>query len=71
MTSSTSSMGRYTTTEDGGRQNMFAAEPQIEVDYTHDYWKNAEQTNGRLAMIGFFAAVHNYILFGAVIPGIF
>ena len=36
-----------------------------------NYWKNAEQTNGRLAMIGFFALVHNYILFGAVMPGIF
>ena len=70
MTSSTSSMNRYTTTEDGGRQNMFAAEPQIEV-IDVDYWKNAEQLNGRLAMIGFFALVHNYILFGAVIPGIF
>ena len=70
MTSSTASVSRYTTTEDGGRQNMFAAEPQIEVIQV-DYWKNAEQTNGRLAMIGFFAAVHNYILFGAVIPGIF
>ena len=38
---------------------------------TQSYWKEAEQTNGRLAMIGFFALVHNYILFGAVIPGIF
>ena len=66
----TSSTARYVTTEDGGRQNMFAAEPQIEV-MDVDYWKNAETTNGRLAMIGFFAAVHNYILFGAVIPGIF
>ena len=71
MTSSTPSIGRYTTTEEGGRQNMFAHEPQIQVDHDHDYWKHAEQTNGRLAMIGFFAAVHNYILFGAVIPGIF
>ena len=58
------------TTEDGGRQNMFAAEPQIEV-IDQDYWTNAEMTNGRLAMIGFFALVHNYILFGAVIPGVF
>ena len=32
---------------------------------------NAELTNGRMAMIGFFAMIHNYILFGAVIPGIF
>ena len=71
MTSSTTSMNRYTTTEDGGRQNMFAAEPQIEVMENFNYWENAEQTNGRLAMIGFFAAVHNYILFGAVMPGIF
>ena len=70
MTSSTASTKRYVTTEDGGRQNMFAAEPQIEV-INQEYWPHAEQTNGRLAMIGFFALVHNYILFGAVIPGIF
>ena len=70
MTSSTSSMDRYTTTE-YGKQNMFAAEPQIEVIENFNYWENAESTNGRLAMIGFFALVHNYILFGAVIPGIF
>ena len=70
MTSSTSSMGRYTTTEQGGRQNMFAHEPQIEV-IDHDYWKEAELLNGRLAMIGLFAAVHNYILFGWIIPPIF
>ena len=67
MTSSSTTV----TTEDGGRQNMFAAEPQIEVIEGYDYWKNAEMVNGRLAMIGFFAAVHNYILFGGVIPGIF
>ncbi len=61
-------------TEDGGRQNMFASEPRIEV-IDQPYWPNAELTNGRFAMIGFFALVHNYIhnyiLFGAVIPGIF
>ena len=67
MTSSTS---KYVTTE-YGKQNMFAAEPRIEVIDTGNYWENAELLNGRLAMIGFFAAVHNYILFGAVIPGIF
>tara|TARA_B100001250_G_scaffold262512_1_gene226180 strand:- start:1113 stop:1319 length:207 start_codon:yes stop_codon:yes gene_type:complete len=67
----TSSTARYVTTEDGGRQNMFAAEPQIEVDYDHDYWKNAELTNGRMAMIGFNIAIFNYILTGTIIPGIF
>ena len=27
------------------------------------YWQNAEKTNGRLAMMGFFALVVNYGLF--------
>ena len=71
MTTSTASTKRYTTTE-YGKQNIFAAEPEMRMveDY-QGYWENAEQLNGRMAMIGFFAAVHNYILFGAVIPGIF
>ena len=68
MTTSTDSMKRYTTTE-YGKQNMFAHEPQVEV-LDVNYWENAEQLNGRLAMIGFFAAIHNYILTGYVIPGI-
>tara|TARA_B100000287_G_scaffold118806_1_gene110709 strand:- start:2184 stop:2399 length:216 start_codon:yes stop_codon:yes gene_type:complete len=71
MTSSTVSKSRYVTTEDGGRQNMFATEPQIEVIEGYDYWKNAELTNGRLAMVGFLAAIHNYILFGWIIPPFF
>ena len=71
MTTSTSKMDRYTTTE-YGKQNMFASEPPIQyVENYQGYWKNAEQLNCRLAMIGFFAAIHNYILFGAVMPGIF
>ena len=36
-----------------------------------NYWKNAEQINGRLAMIGFFAAVVNYGLTGWIAPGLF
>ena len=60
------------TTEQGGRQNMFATEPQVSyVENYEGYGPHAEKLNGRLAMIGFFALVHNYILFGAVIPGIF
>tara|TARA_B100001248_G_scaffold199848_1_gene154135 strand:+ start:659 stop:913 length:255 start_codon:yes stop_codon:yes gene_type:complete len=38
-------------------------------NYTDKYWKNAEITNGRLAMIGFLALVINYGLFGWIIPG--
>ena len=69
MTSSTAKMNRYTTTE-YGKQNMFAAEPQIEVIQDHDYWKNAELTNGRLAMMGLVIGIFNYTVFGWVIPGI-
>ena len=36
-----------------------------------NYWKNAEQITGRLAMIGCFAAVVNYGLTGWIAPGIF
>ena len=38
-------------------------------NYMGKYWKNAEITNGRLAMIGFFALLINYGFFGWIIPG--
>ena len=69
MTTSSNSINRYTTTEEGGRQNMFAAEPQIEV-LDVNYWENAELVNGRLAMMGLVIGVFNYTVFGWVIPGI-
>ena len=60
------------TTEDGGRQNLFAKEPQVklmEVTVTHN--ERAELLNGRAAMIGFIAAIGAYIVTGDIIPGIF
>ena len=37
--------------------------------YMGKFWKNAEITNGRLAMIGFLALIINYGFFGWIIPG--
>ena len=42
--------------------------PLPKGDFT-DYWKNAETTNGRLAMMGLVALLVNYGLFGWIIPG--
>ena len=38
-------------------------------NYLGNFWKNAELTNGRLAMIGFFVLLINYGFFGWLIPG--
>ena len=60
------------TTEDGGRTNVFAKEPQIkvmEVAVTHN--EKAEQLNGRVAMLGVIAAIGAYVTTGQLIPGIF
>ncbi|UYA57476.1 high light inducible protein [Synechococcus phage S-CREM1] len=69
-----------TTTNEFGQQNMFAKEPQMYIDSevqtqmdngvyeTHN--EKAERLNGRLAMIGFIAAIGAYALTGQIIPGI-
>ena len=58
------------TTEDGGRQNMYAKEPQVEV-MDEDYATHAELANGRWAMVGWVAAIGAYVTTGQIIPGIF
>ena len=53
----------YTTTESGGRQNMFPSEtrPYIDESVSYDgYPQNAEKVNGRWAMIGFVALLGAY-----------
>ena len=63
-----------TTTESGGRQNMFPSEtrPYIDESVSYDgYPQNAEKVNGRLAMLGLVIGTVNYGLFGWIAPGIF
>ena len=60
----------HVVTEDGGRQNMYAKEPQIEV-MDQDYATQAELANGRWAMVGWDAAIGAYVTTGQIIPGIF
>lgn len=68
------------TTNEFGQQNMFAKEPEMYIPEeiieamdnnayeTHN--ERAEKLNGRLAMIGFVAAVGAYLATGQIIPGI-
>lgn len=59
------------TTEDRGRLNAFAKEPQMytmEVAVTHN--EKAEMLNGRLAMLGVIAALGAYAVTGQLIPGL-
>ena len=61
-----------TVTEDGGRENIYAKEPQMytmEIAVTHN--ENAEKLNGRLAMLGVIAAIGAYSVTGQLIPGVF
>ena len=67
----TSSVAKKYTTTEYGKQNIFANEPAMQyVENYEGYWKNAEQLNGRLAMIGLVIGIFNYTVFGWVIPGI-
>lgn len=61
-----------TVKEDGGRLNMYAIEPTMEimeVNETHNV--KAERLNGRLAMLGVIAAIGAYATTGQLIPGVF
>ena len=61
------------TTEDGGRTNMYATEPQMYISETdaeryglETYAEKAEKLNGRTAMLGFIAAVISYSVSGSI-----
>lgn len=61
------------TTEDGGRTNMYATEPRMYISQTdaerygyESYAERAEKLNGRVAMLGFVAAVVSYATSGSL-----
>ena len=57
--------------EDGGRANLYAKEPPMEImEVTETHNEKAEKLNGRLAMLGVMAAIGAYALTGQLIPGI-
>jgi|TARA_R100000278_G_scaffold120701_1_gene103402 hypothetical protein len=55
------------TTESGGRQNMFAKEPPMQVmDVSVTHNERAELLNGRLAMLGIVSGVISYAFSGSI-----
>ncbi len=60
------------TTNELGQQNLYAKEPPMEImEVTETHNEKAERVNGRLAMLGVWAAVGSYIVTGQIIPGLF
>ena len=71
MIKSDRNINMTTTTEDQGRQNVWAKEPRMEVmDVAVTHNEKAEKLNGRLAMMGVIAALGSYAVTGQMIPGI-
>jgi hypothetical protein len=63
-----------TTITEYGKQNIFAKEtpPRLMTEQEQEVLlHDAEELNGRAAMIGFIAAIGAYITTGQIIPGIF
>ena len=65
------------TTEDGGRTNMFAREPQMYVDKSYQerygyetHAERAEKMNGRFAMMGIIAGFLSYAITGKFFFGL-
>ena len=57
--------------EDGGRANLYAKEPPMEImEVTETHNEKAEKLNGRVAMMGVIAALGAYATTGQIIPGV-
>ena len=60
-----------TVKEDGGRLNMYAIEPPMEIMEVNElHSEKAERLNGRFAMMGIIAALGAYAVTGQIIPGV-
>jgi hypothetical protein len=61
------------TTNDRNQQNLWAKEPTMYMDpnYTVSHNERAELLNGRLAMLGFVAAVISYLVTGKLFFGVY
>ena len=60
-----------TVKEDGGRLNMYAIEPPMEIMEINElHSEKAERLNGRFAMMGVIAALGAYAVTGQIIPGV-
>jgi hypothetical protein len=60
-----------TVKEDGGRINMYAIEPPMEIMEVNElHSEKAERLNGRFAMMGIIAALGAYAVTGQIIPGV-
>lgn len=60
-----------TVIEEGNRTNIYAKEPPIEIMEVNElHSEKAERLNGRLAMLGFVAAVISYVFTGKLVFGV-
>jgi hypothetical protein len=59
------------TSNDRNQQNIWAKEPEMYMDpnYLESHNERAERLNGRLAMLGFVAAVISYAVTGKLFFG--
>ena len=56
--------------EEGNRTNIYAKEPPMEIiEVNEEHATKAERLNGRLAMLGFVAAVISYVATGKLVFG--
>ena len=60
-----------TTTNELGQHNIYPKETPIEImEVSETQYEKAERLNGRLAMLGVWAAIGAYLTTGQILPGV-